>query len=149
MNSSLFNEIPFMDPDCPIRIHLIRRPKLGVLPGRHYGVAVEYPSGPAEVVDLVSGEGLGVQSLGEFLKGHNYEVIETLDEPDAVDAAWERLLNVLDEPDAHRYEAISRNCEHVARFVVGGERQSGQVLVGLLIGGVAVGLLASALRKAS
>jgi len=134
------------DPGTPVRMHLISRPKLAGLPGRHFGVAVEYDLGAAEVFDLTRGIGMQARSFEEFRQGRRYRVELTLvDELDVADAQ-DRLVEVLEERDPHRYHAIDRNCEHVARYVIAGRQQSSQVQAGALLGGLA--LAALLLRRA-
>jgi len=134
------------DPGTPVRMHLISRPKRAGLPGRHFGVAVEYVFGGAEVFDLTQGIGMQARSFEEFLQGRRYRVELTLvDEFDVADAQH-RLAEVLEERDPHRYHAVDRNCEHVARYVITGRQQSSQVQAGAFLGGLA--LVALLLRKA-
>ncbi len=134
------------DPGTPIRMHLISRPKLAGLPGRHYGVAVEYAVGGAEVFDLTQDVGMQARSLDEFLRGRRYRVELTLVGELEVAEAWGRLARLLEEPDPHRYHAVDRNCEHVARYVTTGRRESGQAQTSAVLGGLA--LVALLLRKA-
>ena len=101
------------------------------------GTSVVYDLGP---------QGLRTATLAEFgSPAARIVYLETIDDQDAVKAAWERLQEVADRPDRDQFTLLGKNCENLARFVVHGENKSTQTRV--VVTGAAVAGLAWMSRK--
>ena len=115
------------DPSYPMLMKLISRPKLGGGPGTHFGILAEFWDGRTQVFDLVQHGGFGDQDLDGFLQGHPCTERQTLDRPHEVRPAWDRLVELCEDPDRDWYRLADWNCEHVARFIVTGRWESAQI----------------------
>ena len=124
----------------PVAVHLIRRRKLGVTAAWHFGVAFEFEEPPRLYIVELQGEGLRTLPLRGFANDRAVEILRTIQHPRLVGAAIRRLKYFIDRAGTLSYDPLFRNCEHFARFVVEGKRQSMQVhtVVGLGILAVAV-----------
>lgn len=110
--------------------YLVRRPKCLV---RHYGVAAVVPGRPTEVFELLP-EGYRVTDLETFGAGRTvtFEDRRPLSEAPRIRS---RLASL--EPE---WSLCAFNCEHAARWVLTGRRESRQLP---LWGGVAAAVLAA------
>jgi hypothetical protein len=97
--------------------YLVRRPKCVV---RHYGVAAVVPGRPAEVFELLP-EGYRVTDLETFGAGRSvkFEDWRPLSEAPRIRSRLAAL-----EPS---WNLCAFNCEHAARWVLTGRRESRQI----------------------
>ena len=131
--------------DQPTAVHLVNRRKVSVPVGWHFGAVFEYEE-PAylHIVEL-QGDGLRSSTLRDFANDRDVEILRTIQHPRLIDFAMRRLNYVIDRANVLRYNPLSQNCEHFARFVVEGKRQSKQVQTGVVLGlglGILVGAVA-------
>jgi hypothetical protein len=119
--------------DRPIRMHYISRPKVPLGLGRHAGILIEGMFG-AVVVERQADKGILALPVEAFSKGQQVHVEKSLSNPDEVDAAWDRLQVAVNEKG---YDLFKRNCEHLARGVIYGERRSVQAEI-LMVALIAV-----------
>ena len=99
--------------------YLVRRPKCLV---RHYGVLAEIPGRPPEVFELLP-EGYRVTDLEGFAAGRT---VKFSDWRPLSDAPFIRARLASLRPS--RWNLCSNNCEHVARWVLTGRRESRQIV---------------------
>lgn len=123
--------------DQPTAVHLIRRRKLGVPTAWHFGAAFEFNEPARLYIVELQGDGLRALTLRGFANDRMVEVLRTIQHPRLIDAAIRRLNYFLNRGKTPRYHLFSQNCEHFARFVVEGKRQSPQVQTGVILGTLA------------
>jgi hypothetical protein len=100
--------------------HLVRRRK-GIV--CHYGVLLATPEGPTTVFQLVPA-GYETVDYAEFAKGRRVAFLDW--RPLAEGPAIRERLEAL--PGRHpRWSLFGHNCEHAARWVLTGRRESRQV----------------------
>ena len=117
--------------------YLVRRPKCLV---RHYGVAAVVPGRPTEVFELLP-EGYRVTDLEGFGAGRTVKFGEwrPLSEAPYIRA---RLARV--EPG---WNLCTFNCEHAARWVLTGRRESRQILSWSRVAAAVVGVAVLLARR--
>lgn len=122
-------------------VHLIRRRKLGVPAAWHLAVAFEYEEPACLHIFELQRDGLQWSTLRDFANDRAVEILRTIQHPRLVRAAIRRLNFFINRAETQRYNPLFQNCEHFARFVVEGKRQSKQVqtvvVLGCLVGAVA------------
>ena len=126
----------------PIAVHLVGRRKLNVPVGWHFAVAFEYEESACLHIVEFQRDGLRMLPLRNFANNRDVEVLRTIQHPRLIAFAIRRLNYFVNRAETMRYNPLSQNCEHFARFVVEGKRQSKQVqkvvVLGLLVGSVVV-----------
>lgn len=119
----------------PIGVYLVSRPKIaGTV--THYGILMNRSDGRRRVFQL-SNDGFRILPLKEFSAGARIEIHKRIP-PVQVKAALKRAEELVKQ--GGRYNALTNNCEHAARWVAQGKKKSGQGeragILGLILLGI-------------
>ena len=127
--------------DQPTAVHLVRRRKASVPVGWHFGAVFEHEESACLHIVELQLDGLQTSTLRGFANDRDVEILRTIRHPRLIRAANCRLNYFINRADALRYNPLFQNCEHFARFVVGGKRQSIQVQKAVVLGILAVAVV--------
>ena len=120
--------------------YLVRRRKCCV---QHFGVLAVAPGRPSEVFQLLPA-GYQIVDVGTFASGKRFHVGERRPLSEAP-GIRERLAAL---PKRHpRWSLCGHNCEHAARWVLTGRRESRQVAAGWAAAGALLALVGLLARR--
>lgn len=127
----------------PVAVHLVRRNKLLTPGAKHFGVAVEFETPRCISIFELGYSELREVSVRDFKRNQEMDILCTIKRPRLVDDAIRRLNCIINHADSLNYNPLFQNCEHFARQVVQGKKQSMQVqtVVTLVILTVVITLL--------